>query len=81
MSIKVDEEYYVKLPNHELYVEELSSLYLKFACFFDNANPFTESEARKIAERYSLQVVERTVTTTTEIKSKIIYKGEIKNGK
>jgi len=78
MPISVEVEYYIKLPDHELYVEELNGLYLKFARFFDNANSFTETEAYKIADMFSLQVVERTVTVTTKTKAEVIYKGEIK---
>lgn len=76
MSIQVIEEFYVKLPKHELYVEELSGLHLTFARFFDNATNYTEKEAISLAKDYSLEVVERTITTTTEIKARTIFKGE-----
>jgi len=76
MSIQVDEEFYVKLPKHELYVQELNGLYLKFARFFNEATSYTEKDALEIAKDYSLEVVERTITTTTEIELRTIFKGE-----
>ena len=74
-DVKYDTKYYVKLPVHELYVKESSALHLEFACFFDHASPFTKDEATKLAERYSLDVSERTITTTTEVKTNIVYEG------
>jgi len=77
-DVKYDTKYYVKLPGHELYVKESDALHLEFACFFDNANSFTKEKAIELAKGYSLEVAEHTVTTTTDIKTKIVYKGEIK---
>lgn len=78
-DVKNDTSYYVKLPNHYLYVRSVNSLHLDFASFFEDASSFTRDEAITLAKRYSLEVKERTITTTTEINEKIIYKGDSKS--
>ena len=72
-DVKYDTNYYVKLPNHEVYLKEASPVSIVFSEFFSAATPYRQDEAIRIAKKYSLVVEECTITTTTEVAKKIIY--------
>jgi len=62
---KETKHYYVKLPMQAVYVSKDSANRIAFTKFMDNAEVFTKDKAIKLAKEYGIDVLERTITTTT----------------
>jgi hypothetical protein len=58
-------QYYVELPKHQVYVKENSANEIVFTKFMDNATVFSKDSAIRLAKEYDLDVLERTITITT----------------
>lgn len=66
MSVERIVRYHVRWPGRLVYLQSDNPTNITFTKFSDNALELTEFDAKKIASEYSLDVVKRVTTITTE---------------
>ena len=77
-DVKKVVEYYLKIPSKYIFLVEVGPGSIKLSEFSCNAIMFGKDEAEKLAERYGLEIKERTTITTIEVTEKAIVREEKK---
>ena len=71
-DVKREYFYYVVLLNRSAFLKGDTPTNIVFSMFLDDATSYSKADATRIARKLGLDVLERLVTTTTEIVDQIL---------
>jgi hypothetical protein len=73
-DVKTKVKYFLRIPGKYVYLSDDKACSIELTEFSNNTKMFKKDDAERLAERYGLEIVERTTTTTTEFSEKKIEK-------